>query len=175
MSAYARSNVEELAAVVAELDDAALDALVDAIVAAPRVYFTGIGRSGLSARAIAMRLMHIGIHAFVVGEVATPGIGAGDLLVAFTSSGRGSVQAQADVASSVGAWIATFTTKENELTARSVASVILPARTVVATQQHAGSLFEQACLVVGDAICRAVQERLGVPTEELDRRHANLQ
>jgi 6-phospho-3-hexuloisomerase len=50
----------------------------------------------------------------------------------------------------------------------------LPARTVVPTGQHAGSLFEQSLLVVGDALCRRVQAELGVPTSALDARHANL-
>ena len=173
--AFAQANVAELAAIVEQLDDKALEGLIEKIIEAPRIYFTGIGRSGLSARAIAMRLMHIGKTSFVVGEVATPGITAKDLLVAFTSSGRGSVLSQAEVALGLGAQVATVTTGPNELSVRSVASVFLPARTTIPSAQHAGSLFEQASLVIGDAVCRAVQQRLGVPTADLDSRHANLQ
>lgn len=170
----AEAAVAELTALVEALDEAQLDAAAQIIADAPRIFFTGIGRSGLSARAIAMRLMHIGRASYVVGEVATPAIGAGDVLVALTSSGRGTVLEQARAALTHGARVVTFSTGENDLTALSEVFVALPARTIVPTEQHAGSLFEQGCLVVGDALCRAVQARLGVPTSELDARHANL-
>lgn len=172
---YARSAISEISDLVDLLDDGQLAAMVDGIVAAPRIFSTGIGRSGLAARAIAMRLMHIGKVSFVVGEVATPAIDDGDLLLAFTSSGRGSVLEQARCALANGATVAVFTTGENELTGLSNATLLVPARTIVPSRQHAGSLFEQACLVIGDAICRGVQETLGAATSELNARHANLQ
>jgi 6-phospho-3-hexuloisomerase len=171
----AKANVAELAEIVDVLDPAALDAFVAALREAPRLLCTGIGRSGLSTRAIAMRLMHLGKEAFVVGEVATPGIREGDLLVAVSSSGRGSILRQAQAARDKGARVVAVTTKPNELTELAEVSLLLPARARVDTRQHAGSLFEQSWLVVGDAVCAAVQADLGVPTEALDRRHANLQ
>ena len=177
VAAYAASNAREIAAVADTLAEqsAALDSLVDEIIRASRVYLTGVGRSGLAARALAMRLMHIGIDAYAVGEVATPGIDTGDLLIAVTSSGRGTIAEQARVADGVGASVAAITTRsDGDLQRLSRTTVVLPIRAGVETAQHAGSLFEQSALVVGDAVCRAVQERLGVPTETLDRRHANL-
>ncbi|MEU9888291.1 SIS domain-containing protein [Sphaerisporangium sp. NPDC051011] len=171
----AKANVAEIAEIVDALDSAALDAFVAALRDAPRLHCTGIGRSGLSTRAIAMRLMHIGKEAFVVGEVATPGIREGDLLVAVSSSGRGSILRQAQAARERGARVVAVTTRPNELTELAEVSLLLPARAEVETRQHAGSLFEQAWLVVGDAVCAAVQADLGVPKEDLDRRHANLQ
>ncbi|MFT4219278.1 MAG: SIS domain-containing protein [Microbacterium sp.] len=172
---FARSNAREIAAVVDMIDEEALDSLVQRVIRANRVYLTGAGRSGLSARAIAMRLMHIGLSAYAVGEVATPAIAAGDLLIAVTATARGSIASQAQAAHEVGASIAVFTTRaESGLLDVAETVVVLPIRTVIDTQQHAGSLFEQSTLVVGDAVCRAVQERLGVASAELDRRHANL-
>lgn len=172
---YARGNVAELGAVVDTLDEQVLQNLVSAIIAARKVYFSGVGRSGLAARAVAMRLMHIGIQAYAVGEIATPGIEAGDLFVAVSATGRGTLLQQARVADRAGAGVATITTKpDGELQELAGVVVVLPVRSQVPTQQHAGSLFEQSALVVGDAVCRAVQQRLGVPESELDRRHANL-
>ena len=37
----------------------------------------GAGRSGLVAKAFAMRLMHLGLEAFVVGETITPALNKG--------------------------------------------------------------------------------------------------
>lgn len=171
----ARENVAELEAVVATLGEQVCEQFVDLILNAPRVYFTGVGRSGLAARAIAMRLMHIGTPSFVVGEVCTPGIAPGDLLVAISATGRGSVLEQCRTARRIGASVAAFTTQaDSELAALASTTLVLPIRSSVPTAQHAGSLFEQVSLVIGDAICRAVQEASGASSEDLDRRHANL-
>lgn len=175
VAAYAAANAREIATVVDAIDDRALSELVDRIVAAERVYLTGVGRSGLAASAIAMRLMHVGLSAYAVGEIAAPGIGAQDLLIAVTATGRGSIAAQGSIAHALGAEVAAVTTRtDGELQDQADVLVVLPIRRTVTTEQHAGSLFEQSALVIGDAVCRAVQERLGVPAAALDRRHANL-
>jgi Predicted sugar phosphate isomerase involved in capsule formation len=41
----------------------------------------GAGRSGLVAKAFAMRLMHLGMISYVVGETITPALQTGDLIV----------------------------------------------------------------------------------------------
>ena len=45
-----------------------IDDFLDIIVSANNVFVTGAGRSGLAAKAFAMRLMHLGLSAYVVGE-----------------------------------------------------------------------------------------------------------
>jgi 6-phospho-3-hexuloisomerase len=170
----ARLALRELEAMVDALDPAELEAAVVALAEAPRIFVTGVGRSGLAVKAVGMRLMHVGKTVHVVGEVTAPAIASGDLLVAASTSGRGSLLAQAHRAVDAGASVLAITGGENELAALAAVAVVLPARTRVSTVQHAGSLFEQACLVVGDALCAVVQQRLDVPTETLERRHANI-
>jgi 6-phospho-3-hexuloisomerase len=51
----------------------------------------------------------------------------------------------------------------------------IPARSAVSTDQHAGSLFEQTILLLGDAIAWQIQRKLGVDDRLLNERHANLQ
>ncbi len=46
-------------------------AFLDAILDADRIYVMGAGRSGLVAKSFAMRLMHTGFTAYVVGETIT--------------------------------------------------------------------------------------------------------
>jgi 6-phospho-3-hexuloisomerase len=173
----AAAAVEELAALVAAVSPEEVDALVDAIRPGRRVYLAGFGRSGLVARAFAMRLMHLGLDAAVVGETATPAIGRGDLLIVLSSSGGGApARAQLETAVAVGAEVVTMSAHaEVPLAALGARVLVVPARTGVATEQHAGSLFEQGCLVIADAICSELKERLGVTTAEMDARHANLQ
>src|SRR5271155_1766031 len=57
------------------------------ILAANRVFVTGAGRTGLALKMAAMRLMHLGLVVHVAGEVTTPAIGPGDLLVVASGSG----------------------------------------------------------------------------------------
>ncbi|WP_245619069.1 SIS domain-containing protein [Methanogenium cariaci] len=61
---------------------------MQALLTAPRIYVAGAGRSGLIAKAFAMRLMHIGMESYVVGETITPAMQNGDLLVVFSGSGE---------------------------------------------------------------------------------------
>jgi 6-phospho-3-hexuloisomerase len=41
--------------------------------------------------------------------------------------------------------------------------------------QYGGSLFEQALLVLVDAISLQIGRRLGTPPQDIDSRHANLE
>ncbi len=46
------------------------------------------GRSGLAAKAFAMRLMHLGISSYVVGETISPAIYDDDCIIAISGSGE---------------------------------------------------------------------------------------
>jgi 6-phospho-3-hexuloisomerase len=175
LAGHAHAVVEELKALVAAVDYSQLEALEAAVLAAPRVFLSGSGRSGLISRALAMRLMHIGLASYAVGEAATPAIGASDLLIILSARGGASATAQVNTARSVAATSAAISSSMATAVAQAADLVlVVPARTSVPTRQHAGSLFEQGCLVIGDALCRAVQESRKVPTAALDSRHANL-
>lgn len=63
---------------------AKLKALVDQ---AGRIFVGGAGRSGLVSRFFAMRLVHSGYQVSMVGEVVTPAMKDGDLLVVISGSG----------------------------------------------------------------------------------------
>ena len=172
---FADQAAGEIAAAIAAVDGESVDSLVETLMNAHRVFVSGVGRSGLVGRAIAMRLMHIGLSAYAVGEVSTPGIDSGDLLLAITATGRGTIENQCQVAVKAGAAVAVISTRSTgAIHDLAEVAVLLPIRSAVPTQQHAGSLFEQSALVIGDAVCREIQGRRGVPTAELDRRHANL-
>ncbi|NMB79318.1 MAG: SIS domain-containing protein [Methanomicrobiales archaeon] len=70
------------------LDPAQMAAFFTAILTAKRIYVTGAGRSGLVAKAFALRLMHLGYDSYVVGETITPAFQKGDTLVIFSGSGE---------------------------------------------------------------------------------------
>lgn len=169
----------ELDEVYERFDTAQLAALAQAVLDAPRVFVSGQGRSGLIAGALAMRLMHLGRDAHFVGEVTAPAVGRGDLFVALSASGTTRTTLhQAETAHGAGARVVAVTTNaRSPLVALSAVRVWLPIGRPdgVPSRQHAGSLFEQAALVLADSLSGLLQEELGLSDAELDDRHDNLQ
>lgn len=174
--------IEENRQLAAKLDFAAAGALIPLIQQAERVFVVGAGRTGLALKAAAMRLMHLGLTVFVVGETTTPAIKAGDLLLAGSGSGTTStIVKAAEKARAAGAQVAAIsTTPDSPLAALATLVVVLPAAQKqdhggTISQQYAGSLFEQAVLLLTDAIFQTLWTLDGTPAEELWKRHANLE
>src|ERR1700737_3654575 len=78
---------QDLEAVFSKVEISQLETLSQELVSARRIVCYGVGREGLMMAAIAMRLMHAGFKAYVVGEMVTPPVGAGDVF--FASAGPG--------------------------------------------------------------------------------------
>ena len=162
--------------------DSSLDDAGALLASAPRVFVLGAGRSGLALKMTAMRLMHLGLDVHVVGEVTSPAITAGDVLLVASGSGTtGAIVRAAETAHGVGASILALTTApESPLGRLAAVTVVIPA---AAKQDHAGQvsaqysggLFEQSVLLVGDAIFHALWQASGATAEQLWPRHANLE
>jgi 6-phospho-3-hexuloisomerase len=159
-----------------------LDALAALVAGADRVFVLGAGRSGLALRMTAMRLMHLGLEVHVVGEVTTPAIAAGDLLLTASGSGTtGGIVRAAETAAKAGASIGAITTApDSPLAQLASVVVVVPAadkldRSGAASAQYAGSLFEQLVVLLGDALFHALWQRSGATADELWPRHANIE
>ncbi|WP_407079979.1 6-phospho-3-hexuloisomerase [Arthrobacter zhaoxinii] len=173
---------DELAAAADGLQEDQLAGLVKEIQQARRVFVTGGGRSGLALRMHAMRLMHLGLTVHVVGETTTPAIGSGDLLIVASGSGTTSgAVAAAEAAVSADARVAVLTTDgESTLAGMAHSVVLIPAAQKTdhrgtASRQYSGSLFEQALLLVLDAVFHTLWKADGTSAEDLWPRHANLE
>ncbi|MHC9045580.1 6-phospho-3-hexuloisomerase [Microbacterium saperdae] len=177
-----QSEVDAALRSLAETDAAAVAALADAVHDADRVFLLGAGRSGIALRMTAMRLMHLGLTVFVVGDTTTPAIERGDLLLTASGSGTttGIVRAAA-VAHELGAAVATITTAPaSPVAALSSVIVTVPAagkldRSGTASAQYAGGLFEQTVVLLGDALFHTLWQRSGLSADELWPRHSNLE
>ncbi|HUU67917.1 MAG TPA: 6-phospho-3-hexuloisomerase [Planctomycetota bacterium] len=165
--------VSEIKGVVSGVDAAAAERLLHEIAAAKRIFLAGCGRSGLMAKAFAMRLMHLGRTAFVVGETTTPAIGAGDLLI--VCSGKGAKETLASFmreAAKAGARCAAVTARPESPVARLAVVVVLP---LEQTAQFGGSLFEQCLLVFFDGLVMQMIESGSAAHAQMAARHANLE
>jgi 6-phospho-3-hexuloisomerase len=156
--------------------------IIPFIQSAERIFIIGAGRTGLALKAAAMRLMHLGFTVYVTGEIVTPAIKQGDLLIAASGSGTtGSIVSAAEKAVKAGAKVvAISTTEKSPLAALSDHVTVIPAAQKqdhgsAISQQYAGSLFEQAVLILTDAIIQTLWKMDGTPAEELWKRHANLE
>lgn len=174
--------VHELQKTLAGIDEDAAQAASEALQGAQRVFFSGAGRSGLALKMAAMRMMHLGLTVYVAGEVVTPAIAAGDLLVVASGSGTtaGPLHA-AETARKAGAGVLALTAAPDSPLGK-LATLILtiPAATKqgedrTQSQQYAGALFEQTVLLVMDALFQTMWHARGETAEQLWKRHANLE
>ena len=172
----------ELGELLSHCNVAEIKQAVKLLCSGRRVFVYGAGRSGLALRMAAMRLMHLGLTVHVVGETTTPAIEANDLLLVASASGTtASVVRAAETARQRGSEVLAITSApESELGTLATALITLKAATKHqygdrASQQYAGSLFEQGILLLLDAIFHGVWQASGAAAEELMRRHANLE
>jgi 6-phospho-3-hexuloisomerase len=156
--------------------------LIHAIQHSQRIFMVAAGRSGFALQAAAMRLMHLGLTVFFVGDTTTPAIGKGDLLIAASGSGTtSSIVRAAEKARSVGASVIALTTAPlSELAELATHTVFIPAAGKEEfegskSKQYAGSLFEQFVFLLMDVVFQSLWKLDGTPAEELWKRHANLE
>ncbi|WP_308634004.1 6-phospho-3-hexuloisomerase [Paenibacillus silvisoli] len=179
----ASSILQELEQTLQNVQPYELEALAERIASAGAIFVAGAGRSGLMMRAFAMRLMHMGFSAYVVGETVTPGIAEGDLLVIGSGSGETkTLAAMAAKANSIGAEVAVLTVvPESTLGQLASARVVIPAATKdgaagrAVSGQPMGSLFEQALLLLLDTIVLHLMERKALEGAAMFNNHANLE
>ncbi|MGQ9630778.1 MAG: 6-phospho-3-hexuloisomerase [bacterium] len=149
--------------------------MMEAVLSAERIYVAGQGRSGLVSRAFAMRLMHLGLRTYVVGDVTTPAIGPGDLLVACSRSGETASTCHiASSARGAGASVCAITTRESSRLSE-IADFTIPIPEPPSSIQPGGTLFEQCLLVFLDGIILLLKGKLGESEEDMLSRHSNME
>ena len=172
-----RSVIEELSQVAELVDRERMADLVEALVKARRIFVAGMGRSGLMARALAMRLMQLKLAVFAVGETTTPSIRKGDLLICCSRYGRSrSLRGYIEKAHEQGARAALITMSAETPLARQADEVFLiPVEAGGRSRQPLGTVFEQSLLVYGDALVLLAMTRLGVSEKQMASQHTQLE
>lgn len=175
--------LDEIRTVLGRLDMACVEPLADALVAADQVFVFGQGRTGHVTRAFAVRLMHLGMRVHFVGDTTTPPISDRDLCL--VNSGTGDTRFAYHVAMAAkeaGAKLATVTAHPEARIGKQADIVLrIPAPTKgerfgpAASTQPAGSLFEQALMMVLEGLVLVLMERLGHTSQSLLQRHANIE
>lgn len=181
--ALARQALSEIEAVFTRIPPNTVDRMCGEILKAKRIVCYGVGREGLMIKALCMRLMHLGFDAHVAGDMTTPPVAKGDLLIA--SAGPGSfstVMALLGVAREAGARTMVVTAQPQGPAPQSAGTIIeLPAQTMADDRAGAagllpmGSLYEAVQLVFFDLVSILLREKTGQSPDQMRARHTNLE
>ena len=171
--------ISKISAILAATDDSYEARLTTMLDRAKRIFVSGAGRSGLIGRFFAMRLMHSGYKTFVVGEIVTPSIQRGDLLLIISGSGETEqLIAFTKRAKEIGATVVLISAK-SESTIGDMADAVFrigsPEQYGKIKGMPMGTVFELSALSFLEALISHVIHEKGIPEEEMRTRHANLE
>jgi 6-phospho 3-hexuloisomerase len=171
--------LDKLSGILAATDDSYDAKLVQRLDSAKRIFIAGAGRSKLVGNFFAMRLVHSGYDVSVVGEIVTPSIKNGDLLVIISGSGETEqLIAFAKSAQKNGASIILISAKASS-TIGDMAEAVFQ---IGSAEQYGkvlgmpmGTVFELSTLIFLEATISHVIHDKGIPEEIMRERHANLE
>ena len=184
VTGFAKSVLEELERTLPAIDPKEAERFVELVLNANNIFVAGAGRSGLAVKGFAMRLMHMGLDAHVVGETTTPNIQKDDLLVIGSGSGEtASLTCHAKKAKDIGAGLALVTIfSKSTIGSLADVTVTIPAPTpkVAAAAgfqsiQPMGSLFEQSLFLFFDTVILMLMNQKRDDSDNMFKKHANLE
>ena len=79
---------DEVNHVLKEIDEQQIDLFMEDVLSKDRIFIAGVGRTGLMMKSFSMRLMHLGLKVFYIGETNTPSVNHDDLLIVGSGSGE---------------------------------------------------------------------------------------
>ncbi len=187
-----RYLLKHIERIIDEIDTFEADVFINEIAKSKRIFTYGAGRSGLVAKAFAMRLMHLGKTVYIIGDIITPAITKDDCIVLISGSGETlSVINTAKVAKQIGSKILSITSYRNSTLAKlSDHVVIIKGRTKLDGETDyfirqivgeykslapLGTLFELATMIFLDAVIARLMDILKVTEEDMKSRHATIE
>jgi len=153
--------------------------LLKLVEAAGRTFIGGAGRSLLVSRFFAMRLVHAGYNVSMVGEVVTPAIKSGDLLILVSGSGgTETLLPFVKKAKSLGAKLVVVSMKKASPMADAADLVIQIGQDdsfPLTKGMPMGSQFELSTLIFLEGVISELIHAKGLTEEGMRAIHANLE
>lgn len=147
---------------------------------ANHIFVYGAGRSGLVAKAFAIRLVHLGFQAFVVGETITIPVQEGDLVLIVSGSGE-TIPAvmTAEIAHNLKANVVSITGKTDSDIGR-FADITLFISAGCKEEKRKrfaplGTLFEASVWILLDGLIADLLDSKNETEESMRARHATLE
>jgi 6-phospho 3-hexuloisomerase len=160
--------------------DESLEAtLVSMCDSAKRIFITGAGRSRLVGNFLGMRLMHSGYETYVQGEIATPSIREGDLLIVISGSGETTqLVSFANKAKSEGANVVLICSKSQFMIGDIADQTIQIGNDDSFAKTKGlpmGTMFELSTLMFLEAAISYLIHEKDIAEEDMRYRHANME
>jgi 6-phospho-3-hexuloisomerase len=189
-----RLMASKIRAIANTISDDDTEKFIGELLKAKRIYVIGAGRSGLVAKAFAMRLMHLGLQAYVVGETITPALNKGDVMVIFSGSGRTKTVADlAETAKEIGGRICLITSNADSRIGKIADCIVIIEHQRDDVDDDAfefeirqmtgdhksfaplGTLFETTSMIFADAVISRMMEISKIDESALKNRHTNIE
>ncbi|MES2181400.1 MAG: 6-phospho-3-hexuloisomerase [Pseudomonadota bacterium] len=171
--------LDRLTTILSETDKSNTAKLLKLVDEAGRIFIGGAGRSLLVSRFFAMRLVHSGYNVNMIGEIVTPAIKAGDLLVLVSGSGgTETLLPFVKKAKSVGAKLVVISMKKSSPMADAADLTIQignDSSFPLTKGMPMGSQFELSTLLYLEAAIGDIIEAKGLTEEGMRAIHANLE
>ncbi|MEM4257706.1 MAG: 6-phospho-3-hexuloisomerase [Candidatus Thermoplasmatota archaeon] len=157
-----------------------IDSVICLFFKAKRIFVYGAGRSGLVAKAFAIRLVHLGFQTFVIGETIGAPVKKGDLVCIISGSGE-TIPAvmTAEITKNIGAKLVVFTgNQSSRITKFADISLILSTECNDHERKNfapLGTLFEASAWILLDGIISELMHKKRETEETMRSRHATLE
>jgi 6-phospho-3-hexuloisomerase len=186
---YYREILQKIMDITDQINPDEFRKFIKIIINSPRIYVVGAGRSGMVARTFAMRLVHLGIKVFAVGETVTPALREEDTLLAISSSGKTALVVEIAKATKAlkGKVVAITSDLDAPLAKLADSMVLIPSKIrpreypyyevgelIGAPFMPLGTLFETSVMIFFEACVIELMNKLGVKEEEMEKIHANI-
>jgi len=168
---------KQVASILNAIDEKKIKKAVKLFFYANNIFVYGAGRSGLVAKAFAIRLVHLGFPTFVVGETITRPVKKNDLVVLISGSGETiPVAMTAEIARRLGAKIISITSNPDSHIARFAdLPIILKVEEKDADLAPLGTIFEASAWIFLDGVVAELMAEKKEDEGSMKRRHATLE
>lgn len=172
--------LQEARRLLAAADPKAVEGFIRELAEARRVFVYGTGRSGMVARAFAVRLYHLGFTPYVIGETVAAPVQKGDVVVLVSGSGETyPVVMSAEIARNIGARTLVLTGNRHSKVA-GFGDVVVEFSGQSANSDRKGlaplgTLFETTTWIFLDGVVAELMKRRHQSEELMRQRHATLE
>lgn len=179
----AMGAVKEIEQVFTRMQEVDVRGLMEAIKSTQRIFLLGAGREGISTKAFAMRLKHLGKEVYWIWDDTTPSICQHDLMIcACGSADVGHENYITQKTKELGATLALITAA-NKGYILEIADIVVkvPAQAYkavgdfVTSRQLMGNLFEQTLFILFDVIVMLLKEEMKITDQDMTNRHRNVE
>lgn len=185
---YQKEILNEIKQVLDSIDEKQVDELIELIRNSDKVVGYGAGRMGLSLKAFIMRLNHLGIQAYYLGDTYIPPLTEYDLVIVSSGSGETSMvkkfveevgkKTKAWVAAIVGDELSSISTMANHIVVFKPCNGGLNSKDSdkkINSIQLMSTLNEQATYILFDIIAKKLADKMDMDTEKTKRNHFNVE